>query len=173
MTKNMTQEEFINSFMNNPNIPLPYKEMVQNNPQRAYAQYLQSVGGVEIPVEDVSRKPQTPSGVVGRYNTPTGKSGGYVSRLGDWLERFRTGTLDFSGGKPTGGAANISNPYLEQANSVSFIPEAMQNEVNKIQGRLDQSRGFLDNLLYTGSGARNRDKYALEELRNRYLKGGN
>lgn len=172
----MTQEEFYNSFMNNPDIPLPYKEMVQNNPQRAYAQYLQAVGGVEIPVNDTVKKPQTPQGVVGRYGSQTGKGGGYVSRLGDWLQRFQSGTLDFSGGRPTGGAAQMgnaaqmmenSNPLIDKAKEVMFTPAQqaigeLGNQFGNLLNNYREQNGYYDSL---------RDVNQL--LREKYSKGGN
>lgn len=181
MTKNMTQQEYMNWFMNNPNIPLPYKEMVQKNPQKGYAAYLQAVGGVEIPVEDTPKKPQTPSGIVGHYvlkdenGKSIGKGGGYVSRFGDWLERFRTGTIDFSGGRPTGGAAQMgdttridnSNPLIDKAKEVRFTP------AQQAIGELGKQLGNLLNNYREQNGYYDSLREMNQLLREKYSKGGN
>lgn len=70
-------------------------------------------------------------------------------------------------GGPTGGASNMSTQYVV-APSNNFN----QDVANISWRRLNQPRSFLDNLVYTLSGGRNRDNYAYKVFSDRAKQEG-
>lgn len=70
-------------------------------------------------------------------------------------------------GGPTGGASNMSTQYI-----VPPTNNFNQDVANISRRRLNQPRGFLDNLVYTLSGARNRDDYAYKVFSDRAKQEG-
>lgn len=104
----------------------------------AYANYLAQTGNsVNIPV--VNQNPQQPAinpGVVGTYRTNSGKGGGDVTRVADWLKRFREGNINFNG--PTGGAAPVE-AYGESLDKIAFNP-TWNNLYSKIRGETPEEQ---------------------------------
>lgn len=93
----------------------------------------------------------------------------------DFNNRYRQDTSnaptnwlrDLFVGGPTGGASNISTQYIVPPSN-----NFNQDVANISLRRLNQPRGFLDNLVYTLSGAKNRDKYASEVFLDRARREG-
>lgn len=70
-------------------------------------------------------------------------------------------------GGPTGGASNMSTQYI-----VAPSDNFNQDVANMSRRRLNQPRSFLDNLVYTLSGAKNRDDYAYKVFSDRAKQEG-
>lgn len=70
-------------------------------------------------------------------------------------------------GGPTGGASNMSTQYI-----VAPTNSFNQDVANASWRRLNKPRSFLDNLVYTLSGARNRDHYSHEVFTDRAKREG-
>lgn len=141
----MTKQEFLNWMISNPKVENVYKDYIRENPDRAYAVYLDRAG-TEIPVTNPRPVQSKNSGIVGTYRSSSGKGGGDITRVGDWLKRFREGSLNFNG--PTGGAAPVTQ-YDESLDKISFNP-GLEDLWHRISGESEeaQAKRLQDDNIY-------------------------
>ena len=135
----MTKQEFLNWMISNPNVENVYKDYIRENPDRAYAVYLDRAG-TEVPVTN-PRPVQSKAPAKDNRNIIE-KARDIMGFPGSpWYNKYM-------GGQATGGAAPVT-PYDETLDKISFNP-GLEDLWHRISGESEeaQAKRLQDDNIY-------------------------